>query len=143
MSMSAGGNSGGPMSEINVTPLVDVMLVLLIIFMITAPLMSHSITVDLPIANPHAKEDVLKAPPLDLAVKQDGSMYFNDRPITAAELRAQFAVNAQKVPQPELQIRADKNTEFKLVRAVIGSAKDQGMVHVGFMTTGKPGPGNE
>jgi biopolymer transport protein ExbD len=137
MSMSAGGNDGGPMSEINVTPLVDVMLVLLIIFMITAPLMSHSITIDLPVANPHAKEDVLKAPPLDLAVKQDGSLYFNDHLVTAAELKAQFAVNAQKSPQPELQIRADKATEFKIVREVIGSAKDQGMVHVGFMTTGK------
>ena len=64
-------------------------------------------------------------------------MFFNDQPITSAELRAQFAVNAQRLPQPELQIRADKDTEFKLVRAVIGSAKDQGMVHVGFMTTGK------
>ncbi|MEO7072997.1 MAG: biopolymer transporter ExbD [Rhodanobacter sp.] len=137
MSMSAGGNGGGPMSDINVTPLVDVMLVLLIIFMITAPLMSHSITVDLPVANPHAKEDVLKAPPLDLAVKQDGTLYFNDHMVTAAELKAQFAVNAQKSPQPELQIRADKGTEFKIVREVIGSAKDQGMVHVGFMTTGK------
>lgn len=136
MSMSAGGNSGGPMSEINVTPLVDVMLVLLIIFMITAPLMSHSITVELPVADPHAPEDVLKTPPLDLAVKQDGKLYFNDHLMTSAELRAQFAVNAQKVPQPELQIRADKGTEFKIVRAVISLAKDQGMVHVGFMTAG-------
>ena len=137
MSMSAGGNSGGPMSEINVTPLVDVMLVLLIIFMITAPLMTHSIKVDLPVANPHAKDEAPKVPPIDLAIKQDGSLFFNDQPITAAELRAQFAVNAQRLPQPELQIRADKDTEFKLVRAVLGSAKDQGMVHVGFMTTGK------
>jgi biopolymer transport protein ExbD len=55
MAMSSGGNSGGPMSEINVTPLVDVMLVLLIIFMITAPLMSHTITVELPKANPKSK----------------------------------------------------------------------------------------
>ncbi|HEY4144716.1 biopolymer transporter ExbD, partial [Pinirhizobacter sp.] len=58
MSMSTGGNSGGPMSEINVTPLVDVMLVLLIIFMITAPLMTHRIKIDLPKANPNVKEEV-------------------------------------------------------------------------------------
>ncbi len=109
MSMSVGDNSGGPMSEINVTPLVDVMLVLLIIFMITAPLMSHSITIDLPIANPKTKD-----------------------------AEAQFVVNAQKSPQPELQIRADKNTEFKVVKKVIGDAKDSGMVHVGFMTTDAP-----
>ena len=135
MSMSSGGNAGGPMSDINVTPLVDVMLVLLIIFMITAPLMSHSVTIDLPTANPKTKDDVVKTPPLDLAIKKDGSLYFNDHLVTAAELKAQFTVNAQKLPQPELQIRADKTTEFKIVKQVLSDAKGQGMVHVGFMTT--------
>ncbi len=138
MAVSLGGNSGGPMSEINVTPLVDVMLVLLIIFMITAPLMSHSITIDLPTANPKTKDEEVKVPPLDLAVKEDGSLYFNDHQVTAAELRAQFAVNAQKVPQPELEIRADKATQFKIVKKIIGDAKDSGMVHVAFMTTDAP-----
>ena len=135
MAMSSGGNSGGPMSEINVTPLVDVMLVLLIIFMITAPLMSHTVTIELPVANPKSKDEPVKTPPLDLAVKQDGSLYFNDRPITAAELKAQFLVKAQQTPQPELQIRADKSTEFKIVKKIIGDAKDSGMVHVAFLTT--------
>ena len=138
MAMSSGGNSGGPMSEINVTPLVDVMLVLLIIFMITAPLMSHSVTITLPTANPKTKDEEVVTPPLDLAVKQDGSMYFNDHPVTDAEMRAQFLVNAQKVPQPELQIRADKGTEFKIVKKIITSAKESGMVHVAFMTTDEP-----
>ena len=135
MSMSTGGNSGGPMSEINVTPLVDVMLVLLIIFMITAPLMSHTITVELPKANPKSKDEEVKTPPLDLAVKQDGSLYFQDHPITEAELKAQFLVKAQQTPQPELQIRADKSTEFKIVKKIIGDAKNSGMVHVAFLTT--------
>jgi len=135
MAMSSGGNSGGPMSEINVTPLVDVMLVLLIIFMITAPLMSHTVTVQLPTANPKTKDDEVKTPPIDLAVKQDGSLYLNDHAITATELKAQFLVKAQQSPQPELQIRADKTTEFKIVKKIIGDAKDSGMVHVGFMTT--------
>jgi biopolymer transport protein ExbD len=138
MSMSTGGNTGGPMSEINVTPLVDVMLVLLIIFMITAPLMSHTITIDLPTANPKTKDEELPVPPLDLAIKQDGSLYFNDHQVNESELKAQLAVNAQKTPQPELQIRADKATEFKIVKKVIGDAKDSGMVHVGFMTTDAP-----
>jgi biopolymer transport protein ExbD len=123
------------MSEINVTPLVDVMLVLLIIFMITAPLMSHSVTITLPNANPKTKEDQLVTPPMDLAVKEDGSMFLNDHPATDAELRSQFLVNAQKVPQPELQIRADKGLEFKVVKKIIADAKESGMVHVGFMTT--------
>jgi biopolymer transport protein ExbD len=135
MAMSSGGNSGGPMSEINVTPLVDVMLVLLIIFMITAPLMSHTITVELPKANPKSKDEEVKTPPLDLAVKQDGSLYFNDHPITEEELKARLGVNALNVPQPELQIRADKATEFKIVKKIISDAKSEGMVHVAFMTT--------
>ena len=135
MAMSTGGNAGGPMSEINVTPLVDVMLVLLIIFMITAPLMSHTVTIELPTANPKSPEDVVKTPPIDLAIKQDGTLYFNDHAITEAELKAKFAVSAQQIPQPELQIRADKSTEFKIVKKVISNAKGQGMVHVGFMTT--------
>lgn len=138
MAVSLGGNSGGPMSEINVTPLVDVMLVLLIIFMITAPLMSHSITIDLPTANPKTKDAEVLTPPLDLAVKQDGSMYLNDHPVSDAELRAQFLVEAQKAPQPELQIRADKGAQFKIVKKIIGDAKASGMVHVGFMTTDAP-----
>ncbi|WP_266168655.1 ExbD/TolR family protein [Dyella subtropica] len=136
MAMSTGDSSGGPMSEINVTPLVDVMLVLLIIFMITAPLMSHRITVELPTANPKVV-DTEQVEPMDLAVKADGSMYLNDLEVTEAELKAQFAVAAAKSPQPELQIRADKATEYKIVRKILGSAKDQGMVHVGFITTGK------
>ncbi len=137
MAMSTGGNAGGPMSEINVTPLVDVMLVLLIIFMITAPLMSHRITVPLPTANPKTKDETQHVPPIDLAIKQDGSMYLDDAPVTEAELKAQFAVAAAKSPQPELQIRADKATEYRYVRKALGDAKSQGMVHVGFMTTGK------
>ncbi|WNL46242.1 biopolymer transporter ExbD [Dyella sp. BiH032] len=136
MAMSTGDSSGGPMSEINVTPLVDVMLVLLIIFMITAPLMSHRITVELPTANPKVT-DTEPVEPMDLAIKPDGTMYLNDVEVTEAELKAQFAVAAAKSPQPELQIRADKTTEYKIVRKVLGSAKEQGMVHVGFITTGK------
>jgi biopolymer transport protein ExbD len=136
MAMSSGDSSGGPMSEINVTPLVDVMLVLLIIFMITAPLMSHRITVELPTANPKVV-DTEQVEPMDLAIKPDGTMYLNDVEVTEAELKAQFAVAAAKSPQPELQIRADKTTEYKIVRKVLGSAKEQGMVHVGFITTGK------
>ncbi|MBA2076894.1 MAG: biopolymer transporter ExbD [Rhodanobacter sp. 68-29] len=136
MSMSVGGDTGGPVSEINVTPLADVMLVLLIIFMITAPLMSHPITVTVPTANPKSTEEkAAETPPLDLAIKEDGTMYFQDHPVTEAELKSQLAVAAQKAPQPELQIRAEKGLEWKTVRKVISDAKGQGMVHVGFMTT--------
>ena len=135
MAFSTGGGKG-PMADINVTPLVDVMLVLLIIFMITAPLMSHRITVDLPTANPKVSDNE-PVEPMDLAVKPDGTLYLNDAEVTEAELKAQFAVAASKAPQPELQIRADKTTEYKVVKKILASAKEQGMVHVGFITTGK------
>ncbi len=138
MGASVGGNTGGPMSDINVTPLVDVMLVLLIIFMITAPLMSHSVTIDLPVANPNAKTLEPKTPPLDVAIKLDGSVYFNDQAVNDAELRAKFLVEAQRTPQPQLQIRADREVQFMVIKKVISDAKGSGMVHVAFMTTDAP-----
>ncbi|BFI94498.1 MAG: biopolymer transporter ExbD [Rhodanobacter sp.] len=142
MAMSVGGNTGGPVSEINVTPLADVMLVLLIIFMITAPLMSHPVTITVPVAAPKSDETKIDVPPLDLAIKEDGSLYYQDHQVSEAELKSQLAVEAQKTPQPELQIRADKGIEWKTVFKAITDAKNMGMVHVGFMTTA-PTPGKE
>ncbi|MEO5558479.1 MAG: biopolymer transporter ExbD [Dokdonella sp.] len=135
MAMSSGGSGGGPMAEINVTPLVDVMLVLLIIFMITAPLMSHKIRIDLPQANPNVI-DQPQPEPIDLAVKENGDLFYNDEPVTEAILQAQLLVAAQKNPQPELQIRADKTTQYQKVAAVMAAAKRAGMVKIGFITTG-------
>jgi biopolymer transport protein ExbD len=135
MAMSSGGSGGGPMAEINVTPLVDVMLVLLIIFMITAPLMSHKIRIDLPQANPNV-QDVNPPEPIDLAVKESGDLLWNDEPVTEAILQAQLRVAAQKSPQPELQIRADKTTQYQKIATVMADAKAAGMVKIGFITTG-------
>jgi biopolymer transport protein ExbD len=135
MAMSSGGSGGGPMAEINVTPLVDVMLVLLIIFMITAPLMSHKIRIDLPQANPNV-QDTNPPEPIDLAVKENGDLFMNDEPVTEAILQAQLRVAAQKSPQPELQIRADKTTQYQKIATVMADAKSAGMVKIGFITTG-------
>ena len=135
MAMTTGGSGGGPMAEINVTPLVDVMLVLLIIFMITAPLMSHKIRIDLPQANPNVQQDN-PPEPIDLAIKENGDLFWNDEPVTDAILQAQLRVAAQKSPQPELQIRADKPTQWQKIATVMAEAKSAGMVKLGFMTTG-------
>src|SRR5690349_25063093 len=129
------GSGGGPMAEINVTPLVDVMLVLLIIFMITAPLMSHKIRIDLPQANPNVQE-TNPPEPIDLAIKENGDLFWNDEPVSDAILQAQLRVAAQKNPQPELQIRADKLTQWQKIATVMAEAKAAGMVKLGFMTTG-------
>jgi biopolymer transport protein ExbD len=140
MAMSSGNDSGSPMSEINVTPLVDVMLVLLIIFMITAPLMSHTITVKLPTANPKTADDNAKDK-VDLAIKEDGSIYINDdkNAIPEEQLSEHLKTLLAQYPlgQPQLQIRAAKDTEFRIVRKALGDAKAIGWVHVAFMTTGK------
>ena len=82
MAFSSGNDSGGPMAEINVTPLVDVMLVLLIIFMITTPLMNHKVKVQLPEATLDQKPDKDKVPPVTISVTEAGGLVWNDEPST-------------------------------------------------------------
>jgi len=136
MAFSSGNDSGGPMSEINVTPLVDVMLVLLIIFMITAPLMSHKIKVELPQANLDRKdESVPPTPPVTVTVKDDGTLYWNDAPITKDLLESQLSVEAQKTPQPEVNLRGDKATKYRSIREVVDLAQAQGIRKVGYVAT--------
>ena len=134
MSFSSGGDSGGLMAEINVTPLVDVMLVLLIIFMITAPLMSHKVKVDLPQANLDRKEEKAPpVPPVTLAVLEDGSLFWNDEPIGKDLLESRLAIEAQKTPQPQVNVRGDQTTKYRIVSDVVKIAQAQGMRKVGFV----------
>ncbi|MGH8191366.1 MAG: ExbD/TolR family protein [Rhodanobacteraceae bacterium] len=145
MAMSTGDISGTevPKAEINVTPLADVMLVLLIIFMITAPLSSHKVKIELPLANPNVKVTPPEVPPIDLAVEADGTLYWNDSEVSDAVLNArlQAVVASSGTQQPELNIRADRTTPYKVIWKVLQDAKGAGMVHVGFITKGKAGPG--
>jgi biopolymer transport protein ExbD len=134
MSMSSGtGEQGGVMAEINVTPLVDVMLVLLIIFMITAPLMAHKIQIDLPesVAKPNEE------PPgtITIALKSTGETYWNDESIVRTAIDTQLRIEARRTPQPAVQIRADEDTEYKEVAEMMASAKNAGMKKVGLITT--------
>jgi biopolymer transport protein ExbD len=131
MAFSSGGGSG-PMADINVTPLVDVMLVLLIIFMITVPMLSHKIKIDLP--QPTLNPPPENPPePITLGVRMTGQLYWNDEPITEAALQAQLRVTAQKNPQPELQIQADKSAKYQQVATVMADAKNAGMTKIGFL----------
>ncbi|HEX3122423.1 MAG TPA: biopolymer transporter ExbD [Rhodanobacteraceae bacterium] len=132
MAFSSGGG-GGVMAEINVTPLVDVMLVLLIIFMITAPLAAHKIKVELPIATLAKPPEDVANQPITLSVKDTGELYWNDEPITEAALQAQLRVTSQKNPQPELQIQADKTAKYQQVATVMADAKNAGMTKIGFL----------
>jgi biopolymer transport protein ExbD len=128
------GSSGGAMSDINVTPLVDVMLVLLIIFMITAPIMTHRIKIDLPQPSANPPPPLDNPPdPVVLSVRTSGQFYWNDEPLTEEGLQAQLRVASQKNPQPELQIQADKTAKYQLVATVMADAKNAGMTKIGFM----------
>ncbi|WP_449468322.1 ExbD/TolR family protein [Stenotrophomonas humi] len=131
------GNSNGPMADINVTPLVDVMLVLLIIFIITAPLMSHKVKVELPEANLiQNPEDAEKRPnPITVAVKEDGTLYWNDEKVSKETLESRFATAAQQTPQPPLNLRGDKTTKMSVINEVTKIAQGQGMLDVGFVAT--------
>ena len=120
------------MSEINVTPLVDVMLVLLIIFMITAPIPALKIKVDLPQPNPNVVNPPNPLDPIHLKIDQSGAFYWNDTPVDELGLKAQLAVIAQQANQPEIQIAADDAAAYQYVARVLADAKSYNLVKVGF-----------
>ncbi len=133
--MAFSSNSGGgPMADINVTPLVDVMLVLLIIFMITAPLMSHKVKVELPQATLEQKPE-LDQPPITIAVTADGKTYWNDEAVNRDTLDARLAVIAQRQPQPQVDIRADNVTRYAVINEVVQNVRRAGIRKVGFVST--------
>lgn len=130
------GEHTQPMSEINTTPLVDVMLVLLVIFIITAPLLSHAVKIDLPQATSQPLEE--KPEVIDLAVDAEGKLFWNDTEIQAADLAGKLQEEAGKQQQSELQIRADKNTRYQVLAEVLAKAQTAGMKKVGFVSQPQP-----
>ena len=119
-------------AEINVVPLVDVMLVLLVIFIITAPLLTHSVKVDLPKAT--SNPNITKPDHIELGVKEDGSFFWNGERVTKETLADRFAIEAKKLPQPEVHIKADKLTHYDHVAQVMSTAAKTGLVKIGFVT---------
>jgi len=136
MAFSGLGGSGQPhttpMAEINTTPLVDVMLVLLIIFMITAPLLAHKIKIDLPQASTVLLEE--KPDTIVVSLLADGTMYLNDVPIERRTLVERFASEAQRKPQPELHLHVDRTTQFQVLAGIMADAQNAGLVKVGLAT---------
>ena len=135
MAMSTGGG-GGPMSEINVTPLIDVMLVLLIIFIVTAPIMTYPIDVDLPqrVINPPPQ---LKEPPapIDLKIDASNQVTWNNNPVSVTALQNMMEEEVQKDPtnQPELRIDANPDSEYEVMAKVLAAAKNAQMQKIGFV----------
>ena len=123
---------GAPMSDINVTPMVDVMLVLLVIFIITAPLFTHAVKLDLPAAQSAPAPE--KPDTVTLSINAAGDVFWNDAPVSRAELPTRMAAAAQKQPQPELQLRADKATRYEVIAQVMSAAQTNGLTKLGFVT---------
>lgn len=117
------------MSEINVTPLVDVMLVLLIIFMVTAPLLQQGIEVNLPKAK---GKDLQQEERITLIIKRDGKIYMNDSPVTISEMKRRLEAISKL--NPNVFLKADKDVPYGLVVEVIGEVKDSGIERLGMVT---------
>ena len=122
----------GDNAEINMVPLIDVMLVLLVIFIITAPLMTHAVKVDLPVASSRPNE--IKPETINLSIKADGSVYWNAEAVDAAAWQARMGAAAQQTPQPEIHIRADGELAYKHVAQIMADAARAGLSKLGFVT---------
>lgn len=129
-------NSGSALSEINMVPLIDVMLVLLVIFLITAPLLSHSIKIQLPQATSEPVQQDPKT--IDLAIDAEGLIFVNEQPVALEDLTATLAPYSKDEPQPELRIRADTDTRYETLAKVMSRSKASGLTRLGFIT--RPGP---
>ncbi|MEX3814272.1 ExbD/TolR family protein [Paraburkholderia sp. BR13439] len=128
--------TAAPMAEINMTPLIDVMLVLLVIFIITAPLFSHAIRLDLPkVAAAPARQTPQT---ISLSIDGAGMLYWNGKPITLAQMRVQFAEAGKQADQPDIQLRAERSTRYEVIAQVMGAAQQAGLERIGFVTDPPP-----
>lgn len=132
MAFGTQDDSDEVMNEINMTPLVDVMLVLLIIFIITVPVMKHSVNVDLPKATNQPEES--KPETVRLSVDAQGQYHWNELAITDDDLTAHLQATAAKEPQPDLHIRGDKNVRYERVAQAMAAAQRAGVRKIGFVT---------
>ena len=130
--------SGGDalMNEINMTPLVDVMLVLLIVFMVTIPVLQHAVKVDLPRVSSQPEQTVV--PHVDVAIDVNGNMLWNGEHIAADGLASKLAAAAASHPQPELRVHADRNVRYERVADVMSAAQAAGITQLGFVTDPRP-----
>ena len=126
------GNAQRPMAEINMIPLIDVMLVLLVIFIITAPLLTHSVKIDLPRAA--SNPNITRPDHIELGIREDGTIFWNGEAVQMAELGQRLGAAAAVKPQPELHIRADRMVRYERVAQVMSLAARNGIVRIGFVT---------
>lgn len=125
------GRDKSPISNINVTPFVDVMLVLLVIFMVTAPIIQQGVEVNLPQAKASPVQD--REDPLIVTISRDGQVYLNDNEMTPDELRSKLEANRRLNPGKAVYLRADREVRYGSVMAAIGEIKAAGIERLGMM----------
>jgi biopolymer transport protein ExbD len=133
MAMSVGGGGDDePMMDINTTPLIDVMLVLLIMFIITLPVMTHAVKLDMPQSKNQPPPPVV-VEPIQLEVDWDGTVIWNGTPVQLSALEGYFRVEAAKNPQPEVHVRPNRRANYDTVAKVLALAQRNGMQRIGFV----------
>jgi biopolymer transport protein TolR len=137
MAFSMNQSQKTAMSEINVTPLVDVMLVLLIIFMVTAPMMQEGVTVELPQAKGTPLEKEQEKSPLVISVSDNGSVFLNDAPVKEETLPDKIMEATKENPSREVYLRADKSVPYGTVVRIMAALKGAGIANLGMITTPK------
>jgi len=135
MAFGTQDDSDEVMNEINMTPMVDIMLVLLIIFIITVPVMKHSVNIDLPRASNEAQN--IKPETIRLSVDAEGSYFLNEAKISDEALITQLKASAAQNPQPDLHIRGDKSVRYERVAQAMAAAQQAGLHRIGFVTEPK------
>jgi len=129
-------NASAPLADINMVPLIDVMLVLLVIFIITAPLLTHAVKLDLPKAS--AQVNQLRPDRIELAIDAAGTLYWNGEAVDRAEATRRFAAEGQRQPQPEVHLRADANVPYRVVAQTLADASRAGLGRIGFISEPDP-----
>ena len=125
-------HASAPVSEINMVPLIDVMLVLLVIFIITAPLLTNAVKLELPKASSQANAAV--ADKIEFAIDASGSLFWNGEAVTRAETAKRFASESKKQPQPEVHLRADQDVAYRFVAQTLADTSKAGLTKVGFIS---------
>ncbi|MCY4744806.1 biopolymer transporter ExbD [Pelomonas sp. UHG3] len=124
--------SNAPVAEINMVPLIDVMLVLLVIFIVTAPLLTHAVKLDLPKVSSKANE--IKPDKIEFAIDASGQRYWNGETVTREQAQARFLAEGRKPVQPEIHLRADQEVAYKAVAQTLADASKAGLSKVGFVS---------
>jgi len=134
MAMSLSSSSGATFCDINTTPLIDVMLVLLVTLIVTLPVMTHAVKLDMP--NPNAPPPPQDTPPevIDLEIDYDGTVVWNGTPVADLnQLEGYFHTEAEKEPQPEIHLRPDRRAHYGVVAKVLAAAQHNHMKKIGFV----------